>query len=127
MPRNVKSRKKLNSSSNGKQQLSKLFDIKSGSDLFSLVYRFLFDSKYLNYVAVVLLPVEIVLNLLIVTKIPCNQTSLGFLNYQQHKNSNDIFCQDTEIDWKAYMQEVEGFINGTFNYYELKGDTGPLV
>lgn len=25
------------------------------------------------------------------------------------------------------MQEVEGFINGTFNYYELKGDTGPLV
>jgi hypothetical protein len=25
------------------------------------------------------------------------------------------------------MQEVEGFLNGTFNYYELKGDTGPLV
>lgn len=25
------------------------------------------------------------------------------------------------------MQEVEGFINGTLNYYELKGDTGPLV
>ena len=25
------------------------------------------------------------------------------------------------------MQEVEGFVNGTFNYYELKGDTGPLV
>ncbi|XP_062505589.1 dol-P-Man:Man(5)GlcNAc(2)-PP-Dol alpha-1,3-mannosyltransferase-like isoform X2 [Corticium candelabrum] len=25
------------------------------------------------------------------------------------------------------MQEVEGFINGTWNYTELKGDTGPLV
>ena len=25
------------------------------------------------------------------------------------------------------MQEVEGFVNGTFDYYELKGDTGPLV
>ena len=25
------------------------------------------------------------------------------------------------------MQEVEGFLNGTLNYYELKGDTGPLV
>ena len=37
------------------------------------------------------------------------------------------FLKDTEIDWIAYMQEVEGFINGTFNYYELKGDTGPLV
>lgn len=33
----------------------------------------------------------------------------------------------TEIDWKAYMQEVEGVVNGTFDYYQLKGDTGPLV
>ena len=34
---------------------------------------------------------------------------------------------DTEIDWVAYMQEVEGVINGTYDYMELKGDTGPLV
>ena len=33
----------------------------------------------------------------------------------------------TEIDWKAYMQEVEGFLKGDWNYYNLKGDTGPLV
>ncbi|KAL0274816.1 UNVERIFIED_CONTAM: hypothetical protein PYX00_002851 [Menopon gallinae] len=33
----------------------------------------------------------------------------------------------TEIDWKAYMQEVEGVLNGTFDYSLLKGDTGPLV
>lgn len=33
----------------------------------------------------------------------------------------------TEIDWKAYMQEVEGFLNGTLDYSKLKGDTGPLV
>ncbi|KAK3701359.1 hypothetical protein QZH41_008733 [Actinostola sp. cb2023] len=33
----------------------------------------------------------------------------------------------TEIDWQAYMSEVEGVINGTYDYYELKGDTGPLV
>lgn len=34
----------------------------------------------------------------------------------------------TEIDWKAYMQEVEGVVvNGTFDYGKLKGDTGPLV
>ncbi|KAI7901078.1 glycosyltransferase family 58 protein [Cokeromyces recurvatus] len=33
----------------------------------------------------------------------------------------------TEIDWKAYMQEVEGFLNGERNYINLKGDTGPLV
>lgn len=34
---------------------------------------------------------------------------------------------DTEIDWKAYMQEVEGVVNGTYDYTKLKGDTGPLV
>ncbi|NXD86834.1 ALG3 mannosyltransferase, partial [Halcyon senegalensis] len=33
----------------------------------------------------------------------------------------------TEIDWRAYMQEVEGFANGTLDYTRLKGDTGPLV
>ena len=33
----------------------------------------------------------------------------------------------TEIDWIAYMQEVEGFANGTTDYALLKGDTGPLV
>ncbi|MPC61375.1 Dol-P-Man:Man(5)GlcNAc(2)-PP-Dol alpha-1,3-mannosyltransferase [Portunus trituberculatus] len=34
---------------------------------------------------------------------------------------------DTEIDWVAYMQEVEGVANGTWDYTKLKGDTGPLV
>ena len=33
----------------------------------------------------------------------------------------------TEIDWIAYMQEVEGVQNGTYDYSKLKGDTGPLV
>ena len=33
----------------------------------------------------------------------------------------------TEIDWIAYMQEVEGVKNGTYDYALLKGDTGPLV
>jgi len=33
----------------------------------------------------------------------------------------------TEIDWIAYMQEVKGFLGGEYNYYNLKGDTGPLV
>ena len=33
----------------------------------------------------------------------------------------------TEIDWVAYMQEVEGWLGGETNYEKLKGDTGPLV
>lgn len=28
----------------------------------------------------------------------------------------------TEIDWIAYMQEVEGVLNGTTNYALLRGD-----
>ncbi|KAH0512611.1 Dol-P-Man:Man(5)GlcNAc(2)-PP-Dol alpha-1,3-mannosyltransferase [Microtus ochrogaster] len=33
----------------------------------------------------------------------------------------------TEIDWKAYMAQVEGVLNGTHDYTQLQGDTGPLV
>uniref|UniRef100_A0A2K6U273 Dol-P-Man:Man(5)GlcNAc(2)-PP-Dol alpha-1,3-mannosyltransferase n=1 Tax=Saimiri boliviensis boliviensis TaxID=39432 RepID=A0A2K6U273_SAIBB len=33
----------------------------------------------------------------------------------------------TQIDWKAYMAQVEGVINGTYDYTQLRGDTGPLV
>ncbi len=34
----------------------------------------------------------------------------------------------TEIDWRAYMQEVEGpLLEGQWDYLELRGDTGPLV
>ena len=33
----------------------------------------------------------------------------------------------TEIDWVAYMQEVEGYLSGERNYLKLGGNTGPLV
>ena len=33
----------------------------------------------------------------------------------------------TEIDWKAYMQEVQGVLDGERDYTELRGGTGPLV
>ncbi len=34
---------------------------------------------------------------------------------------------DTEIDWKAYMEEVEGFLSGERDYSKIQGNTGPLV
>ncbi|RLO03315.1 hypothetical protein DYB28_013016, partial [Aphanomyces astaci] len=34
---------------------------------------------------------------------------------------------DTEIDWKAYMQQVTQFKNGERDYLNIRGDTGPLV
>lgn len=38
-----------------------------------------------------------------------------------------MFHPDTEIDWKAYMEEVEGVEEGEYDYSKLKGQTGPLV
>lgn len=37
------------------------------------------------------------------------------------------FVRYTEIDWVAYMQEVEGFLSGERDYSQLRGDTGPCV
>ncbi|XP_072935845.1 lethal(2)neighbour of Tid protein [Epargyreus clarus] len=58
----------------------------------------------LPFVALLILVAELILNVLIVERVPY-----------------------TEIDWKAYMQECEGFLNGTLDYSKLRGDTGPLV
>ncbi|XP_037945262.1 lethal(2)neighbour of tid protein 2 [Teleopsis dalmanni] len=64
----------------------------------------IFDPAALPIVTVLVLLGELLLNVLVIQRVPY-----------------------TEIDWKAYMQECEGFLNGTTNYALLKGDTGPLV
>eukprot|EP00536_Pseudo-nitzschia_multiseries_P001718 jgi/Psemu1/181812/e_gw1.22.185.1 len=33
----------------------------------------------------------------------------------------------TEIDWVAYMQEVDFWLDGEYDYRKIRGDTGPLV
>ncbi|XP_031840181.1 dolichyl-P-Man:Man5GlcNAc2-PP-dolichol alpha-1,3-mannosyltransferase Alg3 isoform X1 [Nomia melanderi] len=62
------------------------------------------DPKKISLIGRVFVIHEIFLNILIIERVPY-----------------------TEIDWKAYMQEVEGFLNGTMDYSKLRGDTGPLV
>ena len=37
------------------------------------------------------------------------------------------FIPYTEIDWVAYMQQVEIFLNGERDYMKIEGQTGPLV
>ncbi|CAG9770825.1 unnamed protein product [Ceutorhynchus assimilis] len=66
--------------------------------------KFLFDPHYLGPVCFLLFLGEAICNALIIENV-----------------------RYTEIDWVAYMQEVEGFLNGTLDYQHLKGDTGPLV
>nr|XP_039260758.1 dol-P-Man:Man(5)GlcNAc(2)-PP-Dol alpha-1,3-mannosyltransferase-like [Styela clava] len=72
--------------------------------LWDFAFKLLTDPAYTWKLCCLLIIGEIILNILVV----------HFVKY-------------TEIDWVAYMQEVEGFINGTRDYTELKGDTGPLV
>jgi len=62
------------------------------------------DPEYASLAAGVLLALELVINVIVINKV-----------------------RYTEIDWIAYMQEVEGVKNGTYDYAQLKGDTGPLV
>ena len=69
------------------------------------MYSLVTDPARSYVIASILLVVEVFVNVLVIERVPY-----------------------TEIDWKAYMQEVEGVIvNGTTDYSMLKGDTGPLV
>lgn len=40
----------------------------------------------------------------------------------------DATCDtDTEIDWQAYMQQVQQYVAGERDYTKIYGGTGPLV
>ncbi|KPI93441.1 hypothetical protein RR46_10701 [Papilio xuthus] len=71
---------------------------------FTFIKGLFLNPAKLSIMAFIILIAELILNILIVERVPY-----------------------TEIDWKAYMQECEGFLNGTLDYSELRGDTGPLV
>mmetsp|Transcript_28406 Transcript_28406/g.74628 ORF Transcript_28406/g.74628 Transcript_28406/m.74628 type:complete len:428 (+) Transcript_28406:260-1543(+) len=64
----------------------------------------LFDPSATVWMSLLILAGEVVLNTAIINVVPY-----------------------TEIDWGAYMDEVEGVVNGTYDYTQLRGDTGPLV
>lgn len=58
----------------------------------------LIQPEKLGVVTILILVIELILNIFVIQKV----------NY-------------TEIDWIAYMQECEGFLNGTLDYGQLKG------
>lgn len=81
-----------------------LHDYKKKIFTWSFVKGLATNPVQLPFVAILIIVAELFINLLVVDRVPY-----------------------TEIDWKAYMQQCEGFLNGTFDYSELRGDTGPLV
>ncbi|WVO15927.1 hypothetical protein L204_103592 [Cryptococcus depauperatus] len=64
----------------------------------------LLDRRYFWHLATLLILGEVLLGLLVIWKIPY-----------------------TKIDWPAYMQQVEMFLQHERNYAYIKGETGPLV
>jgi len=87
------------------QDLFKLIgNLNHPSKWFGLAKQLLIDSKYFWIIACLLFIQEIGVNLFVIWKV-----------------------MYTEIDWVAYMSEVEGFLNGTYDYMKLEGSTGPLV
>ncbi|KAJ1642304.1 dolichyl-P-Man:Man(5)GlcNAc(2)-PP-dolichol alpha-1,3-mannosyltransferase [Coemansia asiatica] len=68
------------------------------------VCNVLFTRRFFLAISVLVVIFEIFANILIIQQVPY-----------------------TEIDWKAYMQEVQGVLDGERNYLHLRGDTGPLV
>lgn len=65
---------------------------------FKFLVSLFFDPEKLPIISIGILLAELVLNIFVVR----------YVNY-------------TEIDWRAYMQQCEGFLNGTTNYALLKG------
>lgn len=70
----------------------------------ALLKNLLFDTDSILLIGFFIMHFEFILNKFIISKV-----------------------KYTEIDWVAYMQEVEGYLNGTADYMKLRGDTGPLV
>lgn len=106
------------------------FSFKMLEKYFSKQYllSLVFDPRQFYVTAPLFLLLELFINYLIIERVPCKDFAIflpAFLSQKITEIHN--FVSDTEIDWKAYMQEVEGVVNGTYDYTQLKGDTGPLV
>jgi len=95
--------KKRTSKNSGKSYLAIFDPILRELNITSLK-KLVFSPSNCWIVALALLVFELIVNIIVIHKV-----------------------KYTEIDWIAYMQEVEGVINGTLDYSKLKGDTGPLV
>ncbi|OCF32940.1 dol-P-Man:Man(5)GlcNAc(2)-PP-Dol alpha-1,3-mannosyltransferase [Kwoniella heveanensis BCC8398] len=69
-----------------------------------LVRSLLFERKHFWFLAGLICVGEALLSLLVIWKIPY-----------------------TKIDWPAYMQQVQMFLDGERDYSKIEGETGPLV
>lgn len=74
-----------------------------------------------KYAVPILLLTDALLTSLIISKVACM-----FASTRDHQPCTDSMV-DTEIDWKAYMEQMHQIVNGERDYTLIKGGTGPLV
>lgn len=83
------------------------------------------DPKQSAWINPLLILGDAFLSLLIVHKISCTLTDKSKSIPTSKRETNPQ--PDTEIDWRAYMEQVSLYLSGERNYINLVGGTGPLV
>ena len=106
-------------------------------DLYKRAISIARDPTHTTWLVPLLILADTALCALIIWKIPCKQASQASqASLQPIIEAPSIVTkwltpafhtQDTEIDWKAYMQQIVQYRNGERDYTLIKGDTGPLV
>ena len=91
----------LKGTTSAKQTKSSRFTIGTAT---AFIKSMIFDVDRMPLVSILIILAELFINFVIINKV----------NY-------------TEIDWKAYMQECEGFLNGTTDYSKLRGEFMLLI
>lgn len=95
------------------------------NQLYSLGKDLATNPKHTRWMSPIILVLEAALCYLIILKVPCPLT-LPF-HYRLIVVWLLTNTTDTEIDWKAYMQQIQQYVSGERDYTNIKGGTGPLV
>ena len=98
-------------------------------DLYRRAIDIASSPRHARWLSPLLISGDAVLCSLIVWKIPCRWRLLlhGSCLSPDGNVYTLTFLSDTEIDWKAYMEQVAQYRGGERDYTAIKGGTGPLV
>jgi alpha-1,3-mannosyltransferase len=79
------------------------------------------NPEHIRWMYPLLLVADAALCTVIIEKVPCKD------QLASRDNTCTYNCADTEIDWKAYMQQIAIYNKGERDYKNIEGSTGPLV
>jgi hypothetical protein len=95
------------------------------NSLYSQAVDLALNPQHTKWLCPALFALDAVLCSLIIWKVPCT-----YLHYYLPLSFNAKVLNgllDTEIDWEAYMQQIEQYVSGERDYTKISGGTGPLV